>query len=297
MMKLRLFLRSSAKNALNSLILIILLLFSGCSSSLTPTYLKENIDKAIQDICKAEYNLDVKVKLVGSTLWIYLPLEDIFEKSEKPEKYFEKFSLEQIRNIPSDASLKFAYLIRAVPEKEKTQEYKYKKDTIEKINNVWKVLRRVIFSLDRSKETEPTFYYLITADIKNGLEMKELFYSLDLKKVSYEYISWEEYQHRTIQDTDFGAQIIADTEGMHIHYRDITMKEFITEQIIHRIRLKFQKPEVDKNVDIDREIIKVIAATVKIYDFKEFNFVELNNLENNNKLLLSRPSLLDTFNH
>jgi len=290
-MKSRLSLKNSVKAALNSLTLIILLLLSGCSPSNKPTYIKENIAQSIQDICKKEYNLDLKAHLVGDTLWVYLAVEDLLVKSDRPEKYVEKFIVERNQDIPSVDSLKFEYLIKPIPDTEKTQEYIYNKAVLDKINNVWKVLRRVVFSLNRSETSEPKFYSLIAADIKNGFQMKEIFYYLDLKKVSYEYISWGEYQHRAIQDVDLNPRIIGDKDGNYIDYKNITMQEFIIGQILHRIKLKFHKPEVDKNADIDKEIIKIIAYTVKIYDFKDFDAVELNNLVNNNRIVLNRPAL------
>jgi hypothetical protein len=253
MMKSRLSLKNLARAALNSLILISLLLISGCSSPpTTHTYSKENLAQSIQDICQKEYNLYVKARLVGDTLWIYLPVEDMLVKSDKPEQYVEKFILERNDALPGETSLKFEYLIKPVQDTEKTQDYKYNKSVLEKNNNIWKVLRRVVFSLDRSKADEPKFYSLVTADIKNGYFMKEVFYYLDLKKVSYEYISWGEYQHRTLQDVEVDRQLIGDKDGDSIDYEDITMREFVIGQILHRIKLKFQKPEVDKNADIDK---------------------------------------------
>ena len=293
MMKSRLSLKNSARVALNSLILISLFLFSGCSSVTTPTYNRENLAQSIQDICKKEYNLEVKARLVGDTLWVYLPVEDLLAKSDKPEKYVEKFVLERTEALPDSSSLKFEYLIKPIEDREKTQEYKYNKLVLEKINNVWKVLRRVVFSLDRSKTGEPKFYSLVAADIKNGFAMKEVFYYLDLKKVSYEYISWGEYQHRAIQDVDLNPQFIGDKEGNYVDYKNITMREFIMGQILHRIKLKFQKPEVDKNANIDKEIIKIIAYTTKIYDFKDFDAVELENLVSKNRIILNQAALLE----
>jgi hypothetical protein len=291
-MRSRLSLKNSVKAALNSLTLIILLLLSGCSPASTPTYTKENIAQSIQDICKKEYNLDVKAHLAGDTLWVYLAVEDLLVKSDKPEKYVEKFIVERSQDIPSIDSLKFEYLIKPIQDTEKTQEYTYNKAVLDKINNVWKVLRRVVFSLNRSETGEPKFYSLITADIKKGFEMKEVFYYLDLKKVSYEYISWGEYQHRSIQDVNLNPQIIGDKDGNYIDYKDITMQEFIIGQILHRIKLKFNKPEVDKNADIDKEVIKIIAYTVTTYDFKDFDTVELDNLANNNRIVLNQAAVL-----
>ncbi|MFA5276634.1 MAG: hypothetical protein WC417_07070, partial [Candidatus Omnitrophota bacterium] len=86
MMKSRLSLKISAKAALCSLIITLFLSFIGCSSSTRPTFQKENIEQAITNICKKEYNINVKVTLFGSTLWIYFPTEDIVLKTDKPEK-------------------------------------------------------------------------------------------------------------------------------------------------------------------------------------------------------------------
>jgi hypothetical protein len=271
----------------NSLILIIVLLICGCSSSLSPTYIQANIDQSIENICKKEYKLDVKVKLIGSTLWVYLPVEDLFVKNDKPEKVVEKFDT-FIQNMPDERSLKFAYLVKPIPDRESMQQLKYNKSVLDKSNDAWKALRRVIFSLDRSKTSEPKFYYLVIADIKNGEVLTEINYYLDLKKVSYEYISWNEYQHRTLVKR--GKIPSGDKEGKSIYYRDITMKEFIADQIVNRLDLKFQKPEVDKNVDIDKEVRKVIAHTLEIYGFKDFDTAELNNLLTKNRIVLSREA-------
>jgi len=256
-----------------------------------PTYTKQEINTAIQDICKEEYKLDVKTKLVGETVWIYLPVEDLIVKTDKPEKYSEKFEVEQVKNEFNFDSLRSEYAIKTVPEEEKYQEYKYNKDVLDKINDVWKVLRRVIFSMECERAGEPKIFCLVTADIKNGFEMKEVFYYLDLKKVSYDFISWGEYQHRAIQETNVSAQIIDDKEGLHVDYKNITLADFIAAQIQHRIKLKFQKPEVDKNVDIDKEIMKIIVYTIKIYDFRDFTTVELINLLSNNKIILNQGAV------
>lgn len=290
MMKLKLSLKNSARRAALN-ILIISFLIGGCSSSITPTYLKENIAQDIQDICRKEYQLEVKAKLVGQTLWLYLPIEDIFIKSDKPEKYLERFKIEHNKEEFQGKLLKLEYLIKAVPEKEKYQEYKFDKTASEKINNVWKVLRRVIFSMERLKEGEPKFFCLVIADIKNGLEIKEIFYYLDIKKVSYEFISIGEYQHRAIQDSIISADIIGDKEGNHLRYEELTLEDFIAKQIDHRIKLKFQKPEVDTNVDIDKEIIKIVVHTIKTYELRDFTAVELNNLMNNSKIILNQGAV------
>ncbi len=288
-MKSRLSLKNLAKLGLNLLVVVSLL--SGCTSSTVPTYLKENLDQAIQDICKTEYNIEVKVRLVGKTLWIYLPLEDILVKSDKPEKYLERFEVENSSNEFKESWFRFDYSIKAVPEAVKYQEYSLDKVCVDKINNVWKVLRRALFSMGHSKNGEPKFFCLVSADVKNGFQIKETFYYPDLKKVSYEFISWGEFQHRTIQESEALPGVIGDKEGLHLEYKDISLADFIAGQIQHRIKLKFGKPEVKPEVDIDKEIIKIIVYTLKIYQFRDFTAVELNNLFTKNKITLNEAAL------
>ncbi len=288
-MKSRQFSRNSARTVLSVFFSCILL--SSCTSSTEPTFTSANIEGSIHDICKQEYGIDTTVKRVGKTLWIYMPVEDMLVKMDKPEKYTEKFDV--INNdVGFEArTFKLDYAIKAIPEKEKSQEYKYNKDVLEKLNNVWKVIRRVMFSLKKGDKNEPQFFSMVIADTKSGFEMKEVFYYIDLKKVSYSNISWGEYQHRAISDTDVSQAIIGDKTGQHIMYEDYTMEKFIALQIQHRIKLKFQKPEVAKNADIDKEVAKIVATTVKAYGLKDFDEVALNNMLTDAKATLNRAAV------
>ncbi|PIQ89034.1 MAG: hypothetical protein COV72_05170 [Candidatus Omnitrophica bacterium CG11_big_fil_rev_8_21_14_0_20_42_13] len=293
MTKLRLSLRNSVRIALNSLTCLLLACLCGCSSSTTSTFSRQNITQSIQDICKEEYALDIKAKLAGDTLWIYIPVEDILTETDPPVKYTEEFNIETNESEIKDGLVKVNYNIKPVPKIEKYQEKKYNEKVIEKINNVMIVLRRVIFSMERKKSKEPAFYSIIAADIKNGLIMWSTLYYLDLKKVSYGFISWTEYQHRNISDIVMAPQVKDDKEGKNIQYSDITLEEFIAAQISHRIKLKFQKPEVDENADIDKEIRKIITTTLKIYGFSDFYEAQLYNSLTKNKIIINRKAVLE----
>lgn len=272
--------------------ILILQSIGGCSSSTEPTFSKESIAISIRDICRKEYKLNIRVRLVGSTLWIYLPLRDVLTKAEKPEKYTESFQIDENTARYKDGVLKLDYLVKAIPEQEKFQEYKYDKAAGEKVSNVWKALRRVIFSSDRSRGNEPKFYCMVTADIKNGFEMREFIYYLDLKKVSYDFISWTEYQHRTVQETDMSPAIIGDMSGRHIMFRDMTMEEFIAAQIESRVKMKFSKPEVAKTTDMDKEILKVVTHVIKIYGPGGLKEADLYNMATKNRTILNQAALL-----
>jgi len=278
-----------AKAAFKLLPLVFFL--SACTSSTAPSFPKENIPQAVKDICMKEYKLDVSAKLIGRTLWVYMPLEDIISKPEKPEKYIERFLVEDKENTLSEGKLEVSYLIKPVEETQKEQEMTLDKAANEKIFNILQVIRRVLFSIDSSEKDSPLFFCIVTADIKNGFEIKQMFHLLDLKKLSYGFISQTEYQHRIVQDTEVSAEIIGDKEGAHLLYRDITLEEFITYQIRSRIRMKFQKPEVEKNADIDKEVLKIVGLTLNTYGYKDFRIVELVNLESGAKTILNQAAI------
>jgi len=288
MMKSRLFLTSLARKGLSFFIIATFL--CGCFSPVTtPVY--DNIVSAITNICWNEYKISVKVKQLDSTLWIYVPVEGIFEKADKAEKYKEKFEILNYKAKFETGALRIEYQIKPKKEEEKAQEFKYNKNVLEKMNNIWMVLRRVLFSMDRRQQEEPKFFCVVTADIKNGLELRQTFYYLDLKKVSYGFISWGEYQHRVIQNTRIVPEAVGDKEGTYVQYKKITLDEFIAAQIEQRIGLKFQKPEVDKNANIDKEIINASVFTIKTYNFHDFTSVELNNQNTSNKIILNNAAV------
>jgi hypothetical protein len=291
MTKLKRYLKNSAKPGL---LLNTLLLFSfilGCSSSTKPTFTQKGIPDAVREICKKEYNIDLAAKLVGKTLWVYMPVENMFQALDKPEKSYEKFQIENDDSAFEDNSLKVQYKINPIPDKEITQEVTLSKSFLDKNNQTWRVILRVLCSIDRSKSAEPDFICVVAGDVNKGFEMRQTSYCLDLRKVFYNYISAEEYQHRVIEDFSTLPELIGNRDGSYIHYTDITLKEFVARQIQYRIKTKFQKPEVEKKANIDKEVEKVIATTIKIYGLKDFDDAELNNLANNNKLFLSARAI------
>jgi hypothetical protein len=291
-MRLKRFLKNSVNRGL-LLSTLFSLLLSGCSSSTTPTYHEANIEQSLEDIAKKEYKQDVKVTLLDHTLWIFIPLKDLLTKSDKPEKYVERFAIEQNDAWFEGKDLNVSYGIKVIPEVEKQQEMSYNKETTEAINNIWKVMRRIVFSLDRKKKRQLEFFSLVIADVKNGFVIHEIIHHDDLKKVSYELISWTEFYHRIIQDSIISPEVIGDEHGLSINYRDVSMDEFLTKQIQQRIKTKFQKPEVTETADIDKEIRKIIAYTLKIYNYKDVNMVGLKNAVTGTNLTLNLPSLFE----
>ncbi len=240
---------------------------------------------------KNEYKQDATAKLVGATLWVYVPVEDMFERPKAPEKYSTKFLIEKNASVVEAHTLQSQFQIKAIPEKEKEQEWVIRRQVSEQIGNAWKVIRRVIFSMHPAERDAIKFLMLVIADIKNGIEIKEMFYYLDLKKVSYSMISIQEYQHRIVQDSGVVLGALKDRKGKHLRYREILMPEFISRQIEYRINLKFQKPEVEQNADIDKEVRKIVVETLRIYGIRDITDVQIENLISNERMVLTAQDI------
>ena len=284
--------RNSARNALLLLNLIILPLAGfGCSSSTTPTFNAENTEDAIRQMVRNEYGVDVIVTLLEQTLWIYLPLEDIFTKSDEPTTYTENFAIKHNDAWFQNGALSVTYDIHSIPEEEKTQEMQYNQAASENINAVWKILRRVFFSLEKHKRDELKFLSIVLADIKNGYLIHQIIYQDDFIKVSYNYISWTEFQHRMIQDSIPAPAVIDNKDAQYLAYREITMEEFLSRQIKQRVQSKFSKPEVPVDADIDAEIRKVTRHTLKIYRYEGFDTVGFYNLGTDHKVTINKSAL------
>jgi hypothetical protein len=256
-----------------------------------PTYTTQNIAKSLQDVALSEYKTGISVKLVGSTLWIYMPVTDLFIKNPKPDKYPEKFKIQTNSGAFKGDAFIGEYLIKPVPVKDKSQEYKINKDISEKIGTLWKIIRRVLFSIQPSQREDIKFVVMAIGDIKNGFEVQEIFYTRDLKKVSYGLMSIWEFQHRVIQDSSVSPLVIGDKTGRHLTYRELTLPEFVAKQIEYRVSLKFQKPEVEQNVDIDREVSRIIMETLRMYELTDIEEVTFKNLDLNKNVTLSHPDI------
>lgn len=309
-MKLRPSLKNSANTALSSLTLTpklakrvssllqvsiatALLVCGGCSPPKSAFYTKENLSESIIKITEEEYNIPIVSKLVGETIWIYLPLqEELFIKSDKPQEYVKRFELEAIDGSLKEAVLKFEYEIKETPETKETQDKKLNPDAIDKINKILRTVRRVIFNLERNG-FKPKFFTVLTTDIKSGIEILDITYVEDLKKVFYGIISWTEYQHRSLEFVSLSLNATGDLEGKHINFYDVDFNDFLVEQIKQRLSIKFNRPEVEKGVDIDKEVLKSIKNVLEIYNADNFLLVDLKNLITGYRISMSRSAVLE----
>lgn len=72
-----------ARHLKSYLILLLLVMMPACDK---PTYSKERTKESIIELCKREYDLDVDVKIIGSTLGVLIPIDGLVDPDLKLNK-------------------------------------------------------------------------------------------------------------------------------------------------------------------------------------------------------------------
>jgi len=272
-----------ARPALLLISVVSIILLSGCSSKIEPTYKEKDIPYLIKKICKEEYSLDVTTQRAGSTIWIYAPLNKILHKDYgvKEDKVFDEEVMGKMRNIIT-------------------------------------TIGRVLISSDNT----PDFFVFLASDIKLGIDYTMIGSVLDIKKSYADFIPWTEANRRFVNRFKASPEAIGDTTGFHFVPYDIKTEDFLTEQIAQRIGARFQDEElksyfkIDKSegkfsdgvfsfaysitqtakpkkpVAIQNEALKIISYCLKTYEFTGFSGVSLTDLNTQNKLDLNKKALL-----
>lgn len=284
-MKLKPYLKSLAKPALYLSLIFSLIFIFGCLSPLEPTYKEKEIPYHIKKICQEEYNLDVITKTSGNTLWIYAPLPRIMHKDFQVNK-----------------------------------EVALDEEMVNKLRNILTTIGRVIVNADKV----PEFYALVVSDITDiGLDYVLIGYVTDIKKSYARFIPWTETNRRYVIQLISNPGALGDTKGEHIVASDIDLRDFLAVQISQRISARFREDDLksyfkvensqgrfkdntfsfqyaikevsepDKKIDVKNEILSIVSYVIQTYEFKDFLMVEITDLLNQDKWVLSKASLRD----
>jgi hypothetical protein len=263
--------------------LLILTSICGCSCKIEPTYKEKDIPFIIKKICKEEYGLDVTTERTKNTLWIYAPLDKMLHK-----------------DYAVDSTKVFD------------------EGMMDKLRNIITTIGRVLISSDNT----PEFYALMASDIKLGIDYTIIGNVLDIKKSYADFIPWTEANRRYVVKFKLSPESIGDTTGFHFVSYDITITEFLAEQIAQRIGAEFQSDElkdyfkVDKSegkfvdgvfyfnysitetekpktkINVRKEILKIVAYCLKTYEFKNFTGVTLTDLNKQERVDYNRREIL-----
>jgi hypothetical protein len=300
---------------------VLLAAVNGC----TPTYSKDKFKESIVKVCKDEYKLDVKVETVGRTIAVYLPLENLID---------------------------FTFSIT--------------KSAGEKINNVILTVSRIALSTDAKYD----FYVVIAHDIRiPEIQIVIIKTVDDVKRFLLNDISRNDYAKRMIIDIRFSPQAQKERAIQEVfekaaidkkaqedvmqeffrseptglgdigywngkfYIKDITMQEFLAEQIASRVKMAFHedkaiadavmmkaskcaysrkdgkrifkleitterkytsKPDISADYSmLLKAALTEASQTMHSYDFRDFDHIEISYEKDKDPLKVSRDELED----
>ena len=256
---------------------------SGCQNSLEPTFKEEDIPEHVKQICKDEYKLDVITERTETTLWIYVPLSKILDKDYgvKEGKIFDEEMTDKLRNILS-------------------------------------TIGRVVLSSNKT----PEFFALWASDINIGLDYIIMGNVLDIKKAYADSLPFTELNKRYVMKFNVNPEAIQDTTGRHLKPYNITLPDFLMQQMVQRMSVQFQEEALkkyfkvekvdgifnnnafileysikplakpDKTIDVMKEILNTVTYCIKIYEFQDFSWVEINDLVTQDKIVVNKADIL-----
>jgi len=139
-----------------------------------------------------------------------------------------------------------------------------------------------------------SFVVMSITDIKKGIEARYTFYLEDYRMASVEGIPYDEFSKRVLQESKGSTDYIGDEIGQHLEYNDIQMPDFLTKQMINRIRFKFTQSDFPPQENYEEAIIGTIADTTRYYHFTDFSAVRTNDIRTKKQLVFT-PKQLDFF--
>ncbi len=297
MMKSKPSLRNSIKPALLFSLLISIFL-CGCGKNIEPTYKEADIPSLVQKMCKSEYSLDVTTQRTTTTLWIYAPLQKLLHKDfgTDAEKIFDEEISDKLRNIltaigrvliSSDNTPEFFILV--------SSDIKIGFDYI-MIGNVLDVKKTYAGFIPWTESNKRyVLKFNVNPDAIGDMDGKHLkIYDITLpdflaSQISQRiniYFQNEQYKKyfkiEKVEGKFDGSSLAAEKSGNHSGDGDFTFNYSISQ---------ISKPP--REINIKKEILRIIAYCFKTYEFNDFSNVGLNDLsEPKNSVSLSKEAIL-----
>jgi hypothetical protein len=270
MIKIKLFSGGQAKCGFFLSFIFCGFVLTGCfSTDFQPSYKETDIPRTIKKICLEEYKLHVVPIRFGNTLWVYAP---------------------QQRLLHSEFG--------------KNPDKIFDEALLDKARNILMSISRVLLSSDKA----PEFFILVLSDINIGLDYSLTANFADIQKSASGGIPMMEANRRNVFNLEINPKAIGDARGEHLKISDTKMADFLSRQIVQRVRMFFQedlikkylvlkdaeagfkdgafvfeysvvkKAEPKEKLNISRNILDIITYCLKTYDFKDFSRVEIKDL-------------------
>ena len=214
-----------------------ILFLTTCLSGCTATYPRDKIKESIVKICKQEYKSDVLVETTGRTMVIYLPLSDLMDFSFALSKAASDrindviFSAARVA-LSTDARIDFYCVI--------AHDIKMPELQIVIIKNVEDVKRLFANDISRGEYMKRMLIDLRwSPQAKKEQVIKEIFSKMNLDPKWQDQVMADFFRSEPTSLGDIGYW------NNKFYIKDITVPEFLAEQIANRIKLEFRE---DKNL-------------------------------------------------
>jgi hypothetical protein len=283
-------------------LLCILASLGGCTSKkiVLPRPSPTDLQKKFEAKCRKDYNLNIITRIVGKTFWVYAPndktLFDFAAKAPAPPdplKKTAKYNLLYVNGSYRDSTFYFEYDIIPKTKSDLSNEG-IRNEGTDYFNKLYNNLFTAVTETLLDAKTSISFMVIAITDIKKGIEARYTFYLEDYRMASLGVIPYDEFSKRVLQESKGNTDYIGDEIGQHLEYNDILMPDFLTKQMVNRIRFKFTQSDFPPQENYEEAVIGVIADTARYYHFKDFKEMRTDDIRNKKKMIFT-PQQLDFF--
>lgn len=229
---------------------------TGCE----PTYPKKNVKEAVVRICAQEYGANVKVETAGKTMSIYLPLSGLMDYSFN----LTKPASAKINNViftaarvtlSTDAKFDFYCVI--------AHDIKMPELQIIIIKNVEDVRRLFASDISRGEYMKRVLIDLRwSPQAKKEQVVKDIFNKINLDPKWQDQIISDFFRSEPAGIGDIGYW------NDRFYIKDITLAEFLAEQIANRIKIEFREGKDLKGIFLLKSAKGLYAARKKRHLFR-----------------------------
>jgi len=310
------------KNSLFLFFALGALLVPACDKKAPPAPAGTGIEKqfktSFSKAANVGYPLNLTTTITGKTFWIYIATEkDLLTLSPAsstggvtPEKII-KF-LEIKCNYLSDSVFALDYIFLKYSDKEKIEE----KDLFDQpvgdggtqlyqdfTDAAIEILQLTYSSIGDiiDKAQDMNFFAIVLANTKSGSKVTFVIHRLDVEQFLLGMLPSDEFYNRMIIKTEGSKEIINDKYGLHMRYNDISLVNFLREQIVSNARSvvsEMERYETEKLKSLEKleDILleSVYEVTTK-YEFGGYLAVEVKNIVEAATISLSKSQLISQF--
>ena len=290
------------------------------SISCGPTYPKEKLPEAVQAVCRAEYGKEVDVIVEGGTMGIYHSMQGLLDANMgiNQEAWDNISSLILIASrvvLSTDADIQFYCVI--------TQDARMPEVQVVIIKHVNDVKLAMYRGISRSEAFKRTLFSMnLTPQAQKERSVEQIFGRMGLAEESRERVLDEFFRSPPARIRDIGYW-----RG-RFYLKDVSMPEFLAEQIANRIKIEFGSEEpfaedfaytssegkYTKGLDAKyflinfqiegvgdeteklrekkiRKMLEIASTVVEGYRFEEFDFIVMNDQVADVRLRVNRSDV------